>query len=105
MTPQGQGELRPLLVGELSVCYINAAGYKPDYNLVAVTHSSPTSTKFSVLFPGSLISVWYSYNLFSSIDWTQDVKASLYCSTLNKLKFFPNETLIFPEHRANIDDL
>lgn len=60
VTAEKQGDLRPLLVGELSVCYISAAGYHPDYHLVAVTHSTPTSTKFSVLFPGSLISVWYN---------------------------------------------
>ena len=54
---QEQGELRPVLVGELSICYIGAFGYRPDYHLVAATHSSPTSTKFSVLFPGTLLSV------------------------------------------------
>jgi hypothetical protein len=58
VTSEQQGDLRPLLVGELSVCYIKAAGYRPDYSLVAVTHSTPSSTKFSVLFPGPLISVW-----------------------------------------------
>lgn len=58
MTAEKQGDLRPFLVGELSICYIKAAGYRPDYSLVAVTHSSPSSTKFSVLFPGTLISEW-----------------------------------------------
>ena len=40
------------------MCYIGAFGFRSDYHLVAVTHSSPVSTKFSVLFPGTLLSVW-----------------------------------------------
>ena len=33
------------------------------------------------------------------------VKAALYCNTLNKCKFFPNETLVFPEKLAQLEDL
>ena len=58
------------MLGELSICYISAPGYRPDYNLVAVTHDSPTSTKFSVLFILSLFEVyllWPCDRLLSSL--------------------------------------
>lgn len=53
-----QGELKPELIGELSICFIKAAGYRKDYHLLAATHITPTSTKFPVLFTGSALSVW-----------------------------------------------
>jgi hypothetical protein len=59
VTPQKQGDLKPHLVGELSLCYIAAAGYRKDYSLIAATHITPTSTKFPVLFVGNMLSVWY----------------------------------------------
>ena len=57
LTGPKQGDLRPLLIGDLSLCFIAAPGYTKDYSLLAATHITPTSTKLPVLFPGGLISL------------------------------------------------
>lgn len=43
--------------------------------------------------------------LYSSIDFQSTAKAQDYMDTLNKLKYFPNETYIFPEKKVELDDL
>jgi len=54
----------------LSICYIKAAGYQADYNLIAATHITPTSTKFPVLFVGKMLSVWYAIIHLARLIWT-----------------------------------
>lgn len=49
--------VKPEVIGELSVCFIGAEGYFDDYNLIGVTHISPTSTKIPVLFLNDLLGV------------------------------------------------
>jgi hypothetical protein len=56
--PSTQGELKPELIGDISICFISASGYLKDFNLIAATHITPTSTKFPVLFVGGALSVW-----------------------------------------------
>lgn len=50
--------LKPEVIGEISVCFIGAEGYTKDYNLLGVTHISPTSTKVPILFVENLLGVW-----------------------------------------------
>lgn len=51
--------IKPEVIGEISICFIPAEGYTSNYNLIGVTHISPTSTKVPVLFVNDLLGVWY----------------------------------------------
>lgn len=64
--------------------------------MIAVTHVSPTSTKLPVLFSGDTI-------LISSIGKTDNPKQMF--QSLQKLRGFSNETLIFPGHRIKKENL
>jgi hypothetical protein len=61
VTAQTQGDLKPLIVGDHSICFIDAKGYQNPFSLIAVTHLTETSTKIPVLFPASLITPWYVF--------------------------------------------
>lgn len=54
-----QGDLKPLIIGDHSICFIDAKGYANPFSLIAVTHLTESSTKIPVLFSESLISPWY----------------------------------------------
>ena len=95
-----------MIVGDHSVCFIDAKGYKNPFSIIAVTHLTESSTKIPVLFPGSLIGPRYFLNHFSSIDFkNKDIKAKDYLSSLDKIKFFPSETYIFPSSTVSEEDL
>jgi hypothetical protein len=58
ITPSIQGDLKPLVIGDISICYINAKGYSPTFSLIAITHMTASSTKIPVIIPGTLLNVW-----------------------------------------------
>lgn len=43
--------------------------------------------------------------VYSSVDIHSQAKSQDYMQTLNKLKYFPNETLLFPSRKVMLDDL
>ena len=57
--PGSDNALKPEIIGELSICFIGAQGYHPSYNLIGVTHMTPTSTKLPCLFVNKMLGVRY----------------------------------------------
>ena len=57
LLPTDSNDLKPEIIGELSVCFINASGYGKNYHLIGVTHMTQSSTKLPVLFVGNLLGV------------------------------------------------
>ena len=97
--PNPNNDLKPEIIGELSVCFINAAGYTPDYHLIGVTHMTQSSTKLPVLFVDHLLGV-------CRVDYENSaVTDAQYISSLEKVKYFPNESFIFPGHIVKREDL
>ena len=58
MNPETCVDLKPEVIGEISICLIKADGYEKDFSLVGVTHMSDSSTKLPVLFLDGLMGVW-----------------------------------------------
>ena len=55
-------QIKPEVIGEISVCFIGAQGYLNDYHLIGVTHISPTSTKIPILLVNNLLGLLYSFS-------------------------------------------
>ena len=63
------------------------------------------STKLPVLFLDHLMGVWYFIDNVSGIDTLKQCKAEDYLNSLSKVKYFPNETYVFPSKTVNEEDL
>ncbi|KAM3132134.1 hypothetical protein pb186bvf_015729 [Paramecium bursaria] len=89
-------DLTPFTIGEYTICFIKAAGHAEDNYLIVVTHVTPTSTKIPVIFSGDTI-------LVGSVGKIQNYEEMN--KTIQLLKGFNDETLIFPGHHAQMENL
>ncbi|CAD8119409.1 unnamed protein product [Paramecium sonneborni] len=82
-------EFQPFQIGDLAICYIQANGHSFDNYMIAITDTNSQSTKIPILFSGDTI-------LVNNVGEIEDY--GKFFATLQKLRGFHDETLIFPGH-------
>lgn len=89
-------DLKPIIIGDLSICFLKAPGHTLDSYIIAITHVNESSTKLPILFTGDTL-------LLCSVGEITDYEAIH--TSLQRIKGFPGETLIFPGHRLQKENL